>query len=164
MKNLMLLGCCVLLLAVPSTARSQGVAFGPQLSYGTDSDFGVGGRAVLGLSQFYESLEGILSGDYFFVDCGGADCSWIELNANATIPIEISPTLRPYVGGGLNVARFSVDLDEFGSSSNTEFGLNVLGGLRFGGTSFIPFAEARLELGGGEQFVLTGGVLFGGGR
>jgi hypothetical protein len=40
--------------------------------------------------------------------------------------------------------------------------LNLLGGIRFNTSrSLQPFAEARIELGGGEQLVLAGGFLFG---
>jgi hypothetical protein len=162
-KKLVLLGCSALLLAVPSVVQAQ-VSFGPQLSWGSDSDLGVGARAVIGLPQVRPGLEAIISGDYFFIDCGGADCSWIEVNANAAIPVPLSPTLNTYVGAGLNIARVSVDVGPpFGSVSNTEIGINVLGGLKFPAGTVTPFAEARFSIGGGEQFVLTGGVLLGGG-
>jgi hypothetical protein len=164
MKKLVLLGCCVMLLAVPSAGAAQGIAFGPQVSWADDTDFGVGARLVFGLSDLYPNLEAIISGDYFFWDACD-DCTYIEVNANVALPINVEAALNPYVGGGLNIARVSVDFGEFGgSASDTEVGLNVLGGLKFPGDSFTPFVEARFEIGGGEQFVLTGGILLGGRR
>ena len=160
MKKLLMVAA-VLLIAAPNAAQAQ-MGFGAQASWGSDADLGVGARLVMGLPNIRTGLQGILSGDYFFIDCGGADCSWIELNANAAIPLAASG-LNPYVGGGLNVARISVDVNGFGNSSATEIGLNVLGGLKFSG-SLSPFAEARLSLGGGEQFVITGGIMLGGSR
>ncbi|CAN5871637.1 hypothetical protein BH23GEM9_BH23GEM9_28790 [soil metagenome] len=166
MKKLMLLGCSVLLLAIPSTGDAQ-VAFGPQLSWGSDSDIGVGGRAVIGIPQFRTGLELHVSGDYFFLDCGGStsevDCSWIEFNANAALPVPLAENLNTYVGAGLNVTRVKVDVGPFGSASNTEIGINVLGGLKFPMGGMTPFTEARFTIGGSEQFVLTVGLLFGGG-
>lgn len=64
-------------------------------------------------------------------------------------------SVAPYVGGGLNIAHSS------NATSNTELGVNLLGGLRFGiGPVVKGFSEVRLELSGGEQFVVTFGVLF----
>ena len=110
--------------------------------------------------------------DYFFPDDGSGsvegvsyDLSYFEVNANVAYPfvIEDSPLL-PYVGGGLNLARISLDLDMPGASaseSETELGLNLLGGSKFDiGAAVVPFLEFRVELSGGEQFVISGGILF----
>lgn len=146
-------------------ANAEAQRFGGQVSWSDDMDLGVGARVELPVAL---SSEGILAGtyiigsfDYFFPDC--EDCTYFEFNGNFAAPIGTS-SLRPYVGAGLNVARFSVDIDVPGfedSASNTEMGLNLLGGIKFGIGSLSSYAEARMELGGGEQFVLTFGVLFG---
>ena len=39
-------------------------------------------------------------------------------------------------------------------------GFNILGGTLFGSGPVHPFVELRFELAGGEQFVLSAGVLF----
>ncbi|HET7276313.1 MAG TPA: hypothetical protein VFI91_14180 [Longimicrobiaceae bacterium] len=138
----------------PAAAQAQ---FGAQVSYAEDFDLGIGARAQFGLAQLgVENLFGIASVDYFFPDCGAGDCNYIELNANGAISLpEVG--LPIYAGGGLNVAHAS-----FGDFSNTEVGLNILGGVQFPDAlgALTPFAEARFELSGGEQFLITGGILF----
>ena len=61
----------------------------------------------------------------------------------------------PYAGGGLNIAYSSRS-----GSSDVDPGFNLLGGTLLGSGPVHPFVEVRFELAGGEQFVLTGGVLF----
>lgn len=148
------------------TADAQAQAFGVQGSWGDDSDFGIGARLELGLPNLLTS-EGPLSNtfligsfDYFFPDFCDAidDCSYWEINGNLAVPIT-SSTIDPYAGAGLNIAHMSV-LDQ----SDTEVGLNLLGGLRFNLGGLGAFGEGRFVLGGSEQFVLTFGVLVGGTR
>lgn len=164
MKNrtvLSLLTAAALIFVFAPTAEAQ-ISFGAQGSYGGDTDLGVGARVELPLSSIHEQLSAAGSFDYFFPD--GFD--YFEVNANGlfSIPME-GGSLMPYVGAGLNYARIDVSVSgPFGTvgGSTSEIGLNVLGGSKFGGgdSSLTPFAEARFELSGGEQFVLTGGVLF----
>lgn len=157
---------------VIGTADAQAQAFGVQGSWGDDTDFGIGARLELGLPNLLTS-EGPLSNtfligsfDYFFPDCGGfgtdVDCSFWELNGNLAVPIT-SSTIDPYAGAGLNIARASVESGTF-EASDTEVGLNLLGGLRFSLGGASAFGEGRFVLGGSEQFVLTLGVLVGGTR
>lgn len=167
MKKLVLMACSAVLLAVPSAGEAQ-IQFGPQVAWGDDADLGVGARIALGLPQVREGVQLHVSGDYFFIDCpSGIDCSWIEVNANLQLPVPLTPDLNTYAGAGLNVARVKVGIDGLGSdysASNTEVGVNILGGLRFNAAAFTPFVEASLTLGGGEQFAIRAGILLGGGR
>lgn len=162
----------VLVAAMAAPVAAQ-VSFGPQLNWSDDFDLGIGGRVQAPLTQFMTPAEGspmntmfvIGSFDWFFPgdEVDGVDVTYIEINANAAYPLVVE-NFRPYVGGGLNVARVGVDFENeaFEDSSETEIGLNLLGGLSFVLGGFDTFAEARLELGGGEQLVLTFGALFGG--
>ena len=161
----------VLFGAAPAEAQ---LAFGPQLSFGTDSDLGIGARVEVPVGHMVSStgvfaaMKMIGSFDYFFIDCGDGvsddvDCSYWELNANAAVPIPVEG-FSPYAGAGLNVGHAAVDFeddafDDF-DSSDTEAGVNLLGGINFPVGGMAAFAEGRLELGGGEQFVITAGVLF----
>jgi hypothetical protein len=49
-----------------------------------------------------------------------------------------------------------------GLGNDSDFGLNVMGGLRFKAQErLLPFVEARYEIKDGGQFILTAGVYFG---
>lgn len=148
----------------------QAQAIGPQVSWGNDSDLGVGARIELGLPNLLTSSGPLASTfligsfDYFFIDCD--ECTYWELNGNLAVPIAAS-SVDPYVGAGLNVSRFSIDFESdlpgFDvDGSSTDIGLNLLGGLRFPVGGLNAFGEGRFTVGGGEQLVLSFGVLFGG--
>ena len=80
-----------------------------------------------------------------------------------SFPLE-EQSVTPWVMAGLNIGRVSagVDLGELGeaSASDTEIGPNVGGGVTFGSGRMQPFAGGKLELGGGEGFVLFRGLAF----
>ena len=140
---------------------AQAQRFGAQLDWGNDSDLGLGARLEQDVGPSLAS-EGTLahafligSFDLFFPS--GYD--YFEFNANLAAPVNPASNLNPYVGAGLNMARASVN-----SEGNTDLGLNLLGGLRFAVAKLSSYAEARLELGGGDQFVVSFGVLLGGNR
>ena len=137
------------LLSVGFALPAQGqVHFGPQVSWADDADIGLGGRVAAGVPQ-YGGIEFIGSVDYFFPDVG----DYWEINGNLVHNFDLqgSDAFRPYAGGGLNVA----------GNGDTQVGLNLLGGAKFATDSpATPFVEARFEIEGGEQFVLTGGLLF----
>jgi hypothetical protein len=141
-----------------SASSARPLQFGAQVNWATDTDFGLGARAVyssLGQAVGLSGLEGVASLDFFFP---GSGVTYFEVNADVTYPLRIAsaPTISPYVGGGLNVAHSSAS----GVGGSTDVGLNLLGGTRFGLGSLKAFGEGRLELRSGSQFVLTFGVLF----
>lgn len=143
-----------LLTAAPSSAQ---VHLGPQISLADDADVGIGGRIVAGVPQ-YRGVEFSGSFDVFFPD---EDFDYWELNGNLIYNFEIpeASAFRPYAGGGLNIARF----DDVGptDAGDTELGLNILGGAKFPNEGPVtPYLELRAEIEGGEQFVITGGILF----
>jgi opacity protein-like surface antigen len=151
-----------ILIGVPTASQAQerSVFFGPQINWGfDDADFGIGGRVQGDLPQTNFSLIG--SFDYFFP---GSDLTWWEINTNGVYRFSIpdSPGFEPYAGAGLNITHVSIDLPEVaeGNSSNTDIGLNLLGGILWEVGNVRPFGELRVEIDGGEQVVLTGGVLF----
>ena len=163
-KTLLPLAFLVLLGAGAAPLPAQ-VQFGGQASWGDDTDLGIGGRVAFGLSSLAPGtpLEGHASFDYFFPDePPGTDLSYWEINANLVYLIPgVRGPVAPYVGGGLNVAHASVDVGLL-SASDTQAGLNLVAGTKFKlrASRMTPFAELRLELSGGEQFVLAGGILF----
>ncbi len=146
--------------AQEQATTTRAFQFGPQIDWGTDTDFGIGGRVVwnaLGETIAVRGLEGVASFDVFFP---GNDVNWWELNANITYPIAIpsAPRISPYFGGGLNIAHASVSGVD--GSGHTDVGVNLLGGTRFGIGILQAFVEGRLELHSGSQFVATFGLLF----
>ena len=155
----------VLALAVGvSDLRAQ--RFGLQVDWGSDADLGLGARleanARLASSGAFSRSWFIGSFDYYFDACN--DCSYWEINLNMAVPVN-AEGVRPYLGAGLNIAHISVDFDDDildDDPSNTEAGLNLLGGLRFPIGDLSSYLELRGEVGGGEQLVLTFGILLGG--
>jgi len=147
--------------ARPAARSADRPSFGLQLDWGNDPNFGIGGRAVIPLNSLVPGtpLDGIVSFDYFFP---GNSVHYWEINGNLAYRFTVprSSSLRPYAGGGLNVAHAS--LSGVSGSGATQAGLNLLGGttFRLKGSHLTPFAEARGELGGGKTFILTGGVRF----
>ncbi len=155
MRNRFLALAFLLFLVVTASEAQAQARFGVQMSIADDADLGVGARVALS-PPGPSPIKILGTFDIFFPD-GPVD--YWELNGNIVyvVPVQNS-AVAPYIGGGLNVAHSSVDGGTFGSS-DTDLGLNLLGGIEFGGA--LPlFVEARVEVNGGEQFVLTGGIFF----
>ena len=142
-------------------AAQQPFHLGAQASWGSDSDVGIGVRYENDLNRLIpaRNLRVVGSFDWFFP---GNNVDYFEINANVAYQFTLPGSrIGPYAGGGLNIARANTDLGVLGRSSDTQVGLNLLGGLRFPSAGRIrPYVEGRFELSGGEQFVLTGGLLF----
>src|SRR2546428_3705974 len=152
--------------ARPAPRSSQRTSFGLQLDWGNDPNFGIGGRGVFPLGSLLPGtpLDGIVSFDYFFP---GNSVKYWEINGNVAYRFRVPArsSLRPYAGGGLNIAHFSFSTTvgtTTVSGSDTKAGLNLLGGTTFKvkGSNLIPFAEARGALCVGQTCVFTGGVRF----
>lgn len=141
------------LFLLPAAADAQ-VHIGPQLSYGGDTEVGVGGRVVANVESL-EHWDFIGTFDVFFP---GGDVDVWEANGNLAYNFGLRdiPDLSPYVGVGLNIFHVSV-----GSADDTDLGLNFFAGTQFQGSgSTTPFVELRLVAEGADQVVLTGGLLF----
>ena len=150
------------LLMLPGAADAQ-VRLGPQISFGDDTDFGIGGRIVANVESL-PHWDFIGTFDVFFIDDSpNFDRSYWEANGNLAYNFGVpeAPSLSPYVGGGLNISRFSATEVSTGTDrDNTDLGLNLFVGTQFEGGSVTPFAEFRIVAEGAEQVVLTGGILF----
>jgi hypothetical protein len=121
-------------------------------------DFGLGARVEAG-----SSLGFILSFDYYFVGGDIGDTKFYEGNANLAFWF---PTggVRPYLGGGVGFARTTFKLEDLFDQSNTETGINILGGIKFSGP-VNPFVEVRYVIYTGDEsfanrLVFTGGIVF----
>lgn len=150
--------------AVLSAKPAEAQQFGAHVSWGDDTDFGLGARLGFPLGQSLKSkgITALATFDYFFPD--GFNL-W-ELTANGIYNITPTGSVSPYVGGGLSFASSSADntLCPTGSVCDdfSRFGLNLLGGLKFKPLgNVVPFVEARFAVRDRSQLVLSGGVLFG---
>lgn len=157
----MMMTAAVLVLAVPATAMGQ-VTFGPQLSFGGDTDLGIGGR-ILANVESLEHWDFVGTFDVWFPDdTNTTDLSAWEANGNLAYNFVVEDTsLNPYAGAGLSIFHWSRENRSTGAEfDDTDLGLNFFGGLKFPGQSVTPFVEVRAVLEGGDQVVVTGGILF----
>lgn len=149
-----------LAVGVPVGARAQwnlGVHGGydvdvEEFLLGMSVDFRIPGAAIqatpLTFSPGFEYYPGV-DGATFFV-----------VNLDAEYPFH-ARSVEPYVGGGLWIRRISVDTGFLGNASDTDVGLNLAGGARFGSSQKVrPFAEGVFRLGNQSTLVIRGGVSF----
>lgn len=162
MRKLLLSTCLALLILTPGALQAQ-ISIGGQVSWGDDSDLGLGARGTFRLPTKAAPLEIIGTVDYFFPgDVAGLDLTYWEINANLVYLFRVpAPIVTPYAGAGLNLAHASIDGGTPGVElSDTQLGLNFLGGAKFNVGSVTPFGELRMEFDGGDQFLISAGVLF----
>ena len=131
-------------------AQAQGRShFGPQLGYNFD------GEALVIGAQFSapigRHLEFYPSFNWFAVDAG----TLLGFNADVKYRLPIQGADWLYVGGGLNISMFS-----FEGFSNTDAGLNLIGGLESRSGNIHPFGELRLTVGDGSSAQIVGGLNF----
>lgn len=151
----------VVIAAFAFAPRAEAQAFGANLSWGDDTDFGLGARFAfpIGGSVGQKGIKGLATFDYFFPD----GFNFWEITGNGVYDISSSGSASPYVGAGLTFANFSADNCPAGlDCGSSEIGLNLLGGARFAPMGNVqPFVEARFQIRDGSQFVISGGVYFG---
>lgn len=145
-----------------------GLVFGTGIGFGgLDNDLGI--RAD-GYYAFTDVIRG--GGDftfYFPKSEGPAEITVWELNLNGHYIFKDDDGLVLYGLGGINITGFSFEstfnfagFTETTSSSDSEFGLNLGGGVEYALDFADLFAEAKLGgLGGNaNQFVLGAGLRF----
>lgn len=168
MKKLMFMVAAFMCLIGVQTGQAQ-VSFGPQLAWSDAVDLGLGARVEFGLADLFGIEDGVFanlyasaSGTYFFPECPGSSCSLVELNPNAVVPFEMDATVTPFVGAGLHLARSKWSVPDASiSDTDTDVGLNILGGIKFPIGNLGGFAEGNFGISGAEHFTLSAGVLFG---
>lgn len=153
MKKLLLGLATVGALAMPGLASAQ-VVVGPSVAFHDDLDFGIGAFVMFPLEEVDPNVAASVDFGYFFPE-GGLDYWEINGNVIYNFPVEADAPVLPFVLGGLNIGRFSA-----GAFSDTEIGLNLGGGIVFPSDQFRPVVGAKIELEGGDGFVLFGGLGF----
>jgi opacity protein-like surface antigen len=148
-----------------SSPSAKGPSFGLELDYGSQTHFGIGGRAVFNLDALFPGtpLDGIASFDYYFpsAPAGETDHFW-EINGDLVYRFRVPArsTLRPYAGAGINIAHSSTTVGTV-SGSSTDLDMNLVLGTTFKVRgNLTPFAEFRGVVGNANQVVITGGVRF----
>jgi hypothetical protein len=156
----------LLAVATPNTASAQ-MGFVAQASYAIDGAeaLGIGGGVNFGIGSLTEKygIKLETTFDYFLVD---DPASLWQINGNLLYDLKSVPNL--YLGAGMNYSKTGVDGEacvgtvcvDFDGGSGSDIGLNILGGYKLGSGKMAPFVQARFELGGGEQLVVTGGIRF----
>lgn len=157
-RTLRVLALAVGLGAVPTFVQAQDATLGPALGYHNDFDFGVGAALTLPVPAIDRRVDFLADFLYFFPESDFVD--YFEVNANLTFDFVLEgSTVVPFLLGGLNVALPSVEVGEV-SESNTELGLNLGGGIRFDAGVLRPTVGVRLELEGGDGYVIFATVPF----
>ena len=177
----------LLAIALPFTAQRAQAQFSliPQIGYNLDAEallVGIGTEFVapFEISNFDLAIRPAI--EYIFVDSGDDitqggvtfSSSVTSLQINGDLIARLNATnLNPFVGAGLAVYYTSVDNDCDGSDlicgslgdsdggSNTDIGLNLLGGLEFPGVVAFgdPYVQARITFADGTAISLLGGII-----
>lgn len=132
------------LLLMATAASAQVKEIGPRLGVSVDPDqFAFGGQLQVGPFEpnfmFSPNIElGV-----------GDNITTLQFNFDVDYHFDTGPRWNPYAGGGLAIAVFDFDEGNFPNrSSDTEVGVNFIGGVRFknqSGSNF--FTELRVGVG-----------------
>ncbi len=139
------------------------VSIGAHASYMTeigagaaDGTMGVGGRFGVGIPV--TGIRILATADMFFPDCGTEDCDFYTGTLNLLYGIPGAMVIKPYFGAGIAVQSVRLTV-----ASESEWGVNVMAGVSFGGVStFQPFVEAKYQIMNewGEPFVISAGLSY----
>ena len=160
MRKLLVAGAVAGLMLVPGTSRAQ-LSVGAQGNWGSEFDWGVGGRVTLDLSPKRIPIAFFGTYDYFWPSSPlGINREYWELNFNAVYAQGVyGPQAQTYVGIGLNVAHPKGTAIATGETEeDTNYGLNILGGTKYKLGRMAPYFEIRYTIEGSQQLILTLGV------
>lgn len=143
------------------------IELGPTVGYGFSNleAASVGADARIGLGALPVALNPTF--DYFFVeDTENASTTLFQITGNAIYEFEIGAEqpFVPYAGAGVSYLRTSTEASGGGvtvNASDSEVGLNLLGGAKFNVGAIKPFAQVRYTTVGDGLFSINGGILFG---
>ncbi|HMB94116.1 MAG TPA: outer membrane beta-barrel protein [Rhodothermales bacterium] len=150
-----LLALFFLALGIQTASAQIGIRIGPRVGYEIDdlNEVFIGADARLDILTLPVIINPAF--DYYLTDGGDL----FQLSANALYTFGINNTLfTPYAGAGVGITRFSSDVSDF---SDTNVGLNIVGGAEFGFGGLRPFVQAQLTLDGESDLTtIAGGLLF----
>lgn len=168
MKRFAVLFAALLLggaLTLPMSSEAQGLKVGPRLGIplGTLSDASsvfVGADARLQVPAL--PIVPQASFDYYLMDADNVSVYTVDINALYEFPLP-NPMFKPYAGAGIGITGSSVDT-QLGTQSDTDAGLNLVGGARFPLSTIEPFVQLNAVVTGDSdepRVGLAGGILFG---
>lgn len=155
MKRVVLPAIAALLLASTPAAAQLNMG-GPRFGFSSDPDQVVlGGQLEFGPYDrsftFTPNLEIGL----------GDDLTTIQFNADGNYHFDVGETWNPYVGAGFALAFYDWDSNGRGEDSETDFGANLIGGVRFKlRNASAVFAEMRIGVADVADLKLIGGWNF----
>lgn len=158
------------LVTAPVAQAQTQVKLGPRLGvpFGDVADGG-GNLFFGGDVRFYtEALPVVpnVSTDFYLVDSvEGVDRSIFAVDVNALFEFGVdNAAFTPYSGAGVGITRFSAESTSeqiSTASSNSEIGVNLVGGARFLLDPLEPFVQLNATIGSDlTRLGLTGGLLF----
>ena len=141
------LAVLAMLLVCAASARAQRAHIGPHAGYDFDRNVGLaGGQISLPLSRYVELYPSV---DVYFVNTG----SLIGFNGDLKLRLQPGQPLQLYVGGGVNALRAHA-----GSTSNTDTGWDLLGGIETRLGYSHPYIEGKVLQHNGSTFQLMAGI------
>lgn len=167
----------VLLMATVSTsyAQSGDIDLGVGLLFGSgvtgidpvDNDLGIKVDGVYTINEDFRAVAGF--GFYFPHEEGGFKQTIWELNFNGNYLFTSEDDLNFYGLAGINITGISFDQEQQnfngmtfgGSSSSTEFGLNVGAGVEYDLDFAGLFGELKYVLSDADQLAIGAGLRFG---
>lgn len=131
------------------------------ISIGGGLAFGEGyeelGLKVDGIYRINDDFRAGADIIYFFT--GDGLTAW-ELNLNGNYVFTDDGEFMAYALSGINYARQSFDMGQFGSFSNSEIGLNIGAGLEYDVDFARLTAEVKYALSSLDQLVISAGLRF----
>ena len=166
-KGIVVLAVVTLITAAANRAEAQ-FRFGANLSWASETDFGIGARASFGLGGLStrRPIEGLVTFDDFFPDdAAGVDRSYWEVSANGIYRLTMpESSLAPYLGAGVLLGHSSVDAGStvcnIADCSNNNVGLNLIGGVGAKSGSIRPFGQAKYTISDDNEASVAFGLRF----
>lgn len=148
----------LLLIANLNLATAQ-VGFSPGIRggiYTDDNDLFLGAdvKADVMMLSLIPNIE------YVFVD----NATFITINVDAAYDLSVVPMTDLYIGGGLGILYVDPDkVAGFDPDSESELGINVIGGAGFNAVALSPYVQAKYIIATGDfkdQLVISAGIRF----
>ena len=161
MKTLKLLLMVLFATGLSVSAQAQ-FRLGPSISFGSDTDLGIGAKAKFDLDDQFKISPSFnfLASDSENTVLGKVSSTLFEINGDVHYAFSDNGSVLFYGLGGLNIVFASGKI--LGESfSDTDIGINLgVGGEYVIADKFNAFTEAKFGIGGVDQLLITAGIYF----